>query len=103
VIRALLAAGAVSALAGTDVSRLQQMQAKEFSAHADSLARASSVSDSLAPRDSSKGAMSARDSSQFRKLPDRIMPLSRQMMFAGGFMIFLAVMITSLQNFNPND
>jgi hypothetical protein len=101
VIPALLLAGAVSALAGTDVSRLQQLQAKEFASQADSLARASTVPDSLAGRDSSR--MSARDSTQLRKLPDRVMPLSRQMMFAGGFMIFLAVMITSLQNFNPND
>jgi hypothetical protein len=38
-----------------------------------------------------------------KKLPDRILPLSQQMMYAGGFMVFLALMITSLQNFNPND
>ena len=100
-IWALLLAGAVHVLPGADVSRLQQMQTKQFANQADSLARASSVSDSAAARDSTR--LSARDSSQFKKLPDRVMPLSRQMMFAGGFMVFLALMVTSLQNFNPND
>lgn len=100
-IGALLLAGAVSTLSGADVSRLQQLQAKDFAAQADSLARASSVPDSIAAKDSTR--LSSRDSSQFKKLPDRVMPLSRQMMFAGGFMVFLALMITSLQNFNPSD
>jgi len=43
------------------------------------------------------------DSSDLKQLPPRALPLKQQMMFAGGFMIFVAVMLTSMQNFNPND
>ena len=45
----------------------------------------------------------ARDTSETHHLPPRTLPLKRQMMFAGGFMVFIALMMTSLQNFNPND
>ena len=45
----------------------------------------------------------AIDSSDLKQLPARALPLRQQMMFAGGFMIFLAIMLTSMQNFNPND
>ena len=45
----------------------------------------------------------AVDSSDLKQLPPRVLPFKQQMMFAGGFMIFLAVMLTSMQNFNPND
>lgn len=43
------------------------------------------------------------DSLDLKQLPPRALPLKQQMMFAGGFMIFLALMMTSMQNFNPND
>lgn len=87
---------------GVDASRMQQLQNKSFANQADSIARAStSLADSLSKTDSARAAV--RDSSQVKKLPDRILPLSQQMMYAGGFMVFLALMISSLQNFNPND
>jgi hypothetical protein len=87
---------------GVSASQMSQLQNKSFANQADSIARAStSLADSLAKTDSA--AKAVRDSSQFKKLPDRILPLSEQMMYAGGFMVFLALMITSLQNFNPND
>ncbi len=44
-----------------------------------------------------------RDTAEVHHLPPRTLPLKRQMMFAGGFMVFIALMMTSLQNFNPND
>jgi hypothetical protein len=87
---------------GVSQSQMQELQGKSFSTNADSISRAStSLADSLSRTDSAKAAV--RDSSQFKKLPDRVLPLSKQMMYAGGFMIFLALMITSLQNLNPND
>lgn len=87
---------------GVSQSQMQQLQGKSFSTTADSISRAStSLADSLARTDSA--AKVVRDSSQFKKLPDRVLPLSVQMMYAGGFMVFLALMITSLQNLNPND
>lgn len=46
---------------------------------------------------------SPKDTSAIKQLPPRTLPFKEQMMFAGGFMIFLALMITSMQNFNPND
>ncbi len=45
----------------------------------------------------------AVDSSDLKQLPPRVLPFKQQMMFAGGFMIFLAIMLTSMQNLNPND
>lgn len=48
-------------------------------------------------------AVAGRDTSETHHLPPRTLPLKRQMMFAGGFMVFIALMMTSLQNFNPND
>jgi len=87
---------------GVDASRMQDLQGKSFATTADSISRASTLlADSLALTDSAKTAV--RDSSQLKKLPDRVLPLSKQMMYAGGFMVFLALMITSLQNLNPND
>lgn len=43
------------------------------------------------------------DSSDLKQLPARILPFKQQMMFAGGFMVFIALMLTSMQNLNPND
>lgn len=48
-------------------------------------------------------AAPAIDSSDLKQLPPRTLPLKQQMMFAGGFMAFLALMLTSMQNLNPND
>ncbi|HOX50773.1 MAG TPA: hypothetical protein PKY05_04760 [Fibrobacteria bacterium] len=48
-------------------------------------------------------ARAVRDTAEVHHLPPRTLPLKRQMMFAGGFMVFIALMMTSLQNFNPND
>lgn len=45
----------------------------------------------------------AVDSSDLKQLPPRILPFKQQMMFAGGFMVFIALMLTSMQNLNPND
>jgi hypothetical protein len=36
-----------------------------------------------------------------RALPPRTLSLRHQVMFAGGFMAFVALMMTSMQNFNP--
>lgn len=36
-----------------------------------------------------------------RSLPPRTLTLRQQVMFAGGFMAFIALMMTSMQNFNP--
>lgn len=44
-----------------------------------------------------------KDTTDLKKLPPRVLPLKDQMVFAGGFMVFIALMMTSLQNFNPND
>lgn len=43
------------------------------------------------------------DSMDLKQLPPRTLPFRQQMMFAGGFMVFVALMLTSMQNFNPND
>lgn len=45
----------------------------------------------------------ASDTSEIKQLPQRTLPFKQQMMFAGGFMVFVALMLTSMQNFNPND
>ena len=36
-----------------------------------------------------------------RSLPPRTLTLRQQVMFAGGFMAFIALMMASMQNFNP--
>ena len=36
-----------------------------------------------------------------RSLPPRTLTLRQQVMFAGGFMAFVALMMASMQNFNP--
>ena len=61
---------------------------------------ASQATKSVATPDPTKPAI---DSSDLKQLPPRILPLKQQMMFAGGFMVFMALMLTSMQNFNPND
>ncbi len=48
-------------------------------------------------------AGSASDTSEIKQLPPRTLPFKQQMMFAGGFMVFVALMLTSMQNLNPND
>ncbi len=62
--------------------------------------------DTILPTDSGKVAPSRVDSSKIatvekRSLPDRTLSLRHQVMFAGGFMAFVALMMTSMQNFNP--
>jgi hypothetical protein len=71
---------------------------------ADSTSRA--VRDSILPTDSGKVVPSPVDSSKMaavekRSLPPRTLSLRHQVMFAGGFMAFVALMMTSMQNFNP--
>jgi len=96
-----LVAAIFAAPAGVDPSKLSALQSKSFQNQSDSLAKAAIASrDSLARADSNKVPV---DSAQRKRLPDRVLPLSQQMMYAGGFMVFLALMISSLQNFNPND
>lgn len=48
-------------------------------------------------------ARGASDTSGIKQLPPRTLPFKQQMMFAGGFMVFVALMLTSMQNLNPND
>lgn len=48
-------------------------------------------------------AKPASDTSEIKQLPPRTLPFKQQMMFAGGFMVFVALMLTSMQNLNPND
>lgn len=48
-------------------------------------------------------ARGASDTSEIKQLPPRTLPFKQQMMFAGGFMVFVALMLTSMQNLNPND
>lgn len=48
-------------------------------------------------------AAPASDTSDIKQLPPRTLPFKQQMMFAGGFMVFVALMLTSMQNLNPND
>lgn len=61
--------------------------------------------DSLRPSDSASLADSARSAdstaSKPRALPPRSLTLRQQVMFAGGFMTFVALMMASMQNFNP--
>lgn len=53
---------------------------------------------SRAPADSG----SVPDSSAHKRaLPERTLTLRQQVMFAGGFMAFVALMMASMQNFNP--
>lgn len=65
-----------------------------------SLDTATTATKSVTTPDSTRPAI---DSSDLKQLPPRILPLKQQMMFAGGFMVFMALMLTSMQNFNPND
>lgn len=65
----------------------------------DSLAR--SLTDSgLVVTDSAKTALDSAATRQ-RSLPPRTLTLRQQVMFAGGFMAFIALMMASMQNFNP--
>lgn len=68
--------------------------------------------DSTVPRDSTGTIAStaavpdslgrtAADSTRKRELPPRTLTLRQQVMFAGGFMGFVALMMASMQNFNP--
>jgi len=56
-----------------------------------------------APTTPQAPAKPASDTSEIKQLPPRTLPFKQQMMFAGGFMVFVALMLTSMQNFNPND
>jgi len=64
---------------------------------------ASPSQDSTAPVPPAPLNAAAIDSSDLKQLPPRALPLKKQMMFAGGFMVCVALMLTSMQNFNPND
>ena len=52
-----------------------------------------------APGDSAHVADSS--ATKQRMLPPRTLTLRQQVMFAGGFMTFVALMMASMQNFNP--
>jgi len=56
----------------------------------------SAADSAVAPGDSAKANVVAK-----RSLPARTLTLRQQVMFAGGFMAFVALMMTSMQNFNP--
>jgi hypothetical protein len=58
------------------------------------------------PSDSAKlqpgsGPLSDSLANKPRSLPPRTLTLRQQVMFAGGFMAFVALMMASMQNFNP--
>lgn len=55
-------------------------------------------SDSLA---SGSPRVPADSATRKRSLPPRTLTLREQVMFAGGFMAFIALMMASMQNFNP--
>lgn len=61
--------------------------------------------DSIKPRPDSLSSGSPRapgdSASHKRSLPPRTLTLREQVMFAGGFMAFIALMMASMQNFNP--
>lgn len=51
--------------------------------------------------DSAKVAGDSTAAKRPRSLPPRTLSLRHQVMFAGGFMAFIALMMASMQNFNP--
>lgn len=60
--------------------------------------------DSVLARSAADSAKVAGDSTaakRQRTLPPRTLTLRLQVMFAGGFMAFIALMMASMQNFNP--
>lgn len=60
--------------------------------------RGSSDSATLLP---GVGSLSDSLAKKPRSLPPRTLTLREQVMFAGGFMAFVALMMASMQNFNP--
>lgn len=59
-----------------------------------------SASDSAKPLPGGEG-ISDSLAKKPRSLPPRTLTLREQVMFAGGFMAFVALMMASMQNFNP--
>lgn len=51
--------------------------------------------------DSTKVQADSTAAKRPRSLPPRTLTLRQQVMFAGGFMAFIALMMASMQNFNP--
>lgn len=51
--------------------------------------------------DSAKVRGDSTAATRQRSLPPRTLTLRQQVMFAGGFMAFIALMMASMQNFNP--
>lgn len=100
--------GAAGGAAGSPADALL---ARSDSLRAVAASRTDSVSRSGAPGDSGGPSMdpvsgglagAVRDSAVHkRSLPPRTLTLRQQVMFAGGFMAFVALMMTSMQNFNP--
>lgn len=65
---------------------------------------ATTVTDSVLVRSAADSATVRGDSTaatRKRSLPPRTLTLRQQVMFAGGFMAFIALMMASMQNFNP--
>lgn len=102
---------AAGSLAGGEAANSLDGSPFQRSAVTDSVPAAVVPSDStpLAGRDSSgakalESAGSPTDSAAkvpARQLPARTLTLRQQVMFAGGFMAFIALMMASMQNFNP--
>jgi len=102
---------AAGALAGAETANSLDGSPFQRSAATDSVRTPSAPSDStpLAARDSlgakiPGSAASPADSAAKvpdRQLPARTLTLRQQVMFAGGFMAFIALMMASMQNFNP--
>lgn len=67
----------------------------------DSLAKVGGDSGLAAPDSATAVGDSSAAQVKPRSLPPRTLTLRQQVMFAGGFMAFIALMMASMQNFNP--
>lgn len=100
-------AQASNSLAGSPFQRAATGDSLATAKGADSSsasAKGSSATDSVkvpSVADSAKARGDSSVATRQRSLPPRTLTLRRQVMFAGGFMAFVALMMASMQNFNP--
>lgn len=101
---------ASNSLAGSPFERAATADSVASAASADSAAAvatgvpATTVTDSVlagSVADSTKVLGDSTAAKRQRSLPPRTLSLRHQVMFAGGFMVFIALMMASMQNFNP--
>ena len=94
------AAGAAKARSDSGLSPLAKARMRDSTASRDVRpGRDSAFQGVRAPGDSARLADSTANKP--RALPPRKLTLRQQVMFAGGFMTFVALMMASMQNFNP--